>query len=176
MTRNDSFDAVGSFCVQKRSISNNNLKKVTQQNIRMSTSNLRQSSLNSSFPVIKTYKQDAMKLLIHRLNSKFRTYFDTLKHHRGSNFPSRSQKSSDTNPPEPSKVTKGPRKLRCSRKSISTLQKAIGYCKDIESSFENLTQNSPNTNRLKRSNDLRMSIQALGAQSSQNGNVLRGFG
>jgi len=49
---------------------------------------------------------------------------------------------------------------------MNTLKKAIGYCKDIENSFEKIN-NSPNANRIQRSNDLRKSIQALGSKSKQ---------
>ncbi|CAI2379514.1 unnamed protein product [Moneuplotes crassus] len=128
-----------------RSMSSKNLKNNDRKNLRRSMSFLRRSI--SPFNGVQTYKQDAIKLICRRFELKIKEYFYLIKEEANRK-----------------KVKKKPRKIsQCTRQSISSLKKAIGYCKDIETSFEKLNNNSPNTNRIKKSNELRRSIQALGA-------------
>ena len=153
-------NSIGSSHLNKASISTKNLNMLEKKkNMRTSMSSLRKSI--SSFTGTHTYKQDAMKLLWRRINFKIKEYFDLLKSNNKSYKPQK-RKNRETWERKSKKLAK------CSRKSISSLKKAIGYCKEIETSFEKLNCNSPNSNRLKRSNDLRRSIQALGDQSKLN--------
>jgi hypothetical protein len=146
--------------LQKRSMSSRNAKVDTKKNMRTSTNTLRRSI--SPFIGVKTYKQDAVKLLTKTLQNKLKSYFEILRttivpKHKFGTFK------------KPEFDHEGRRMIKCSKKSISSLKKAIGYCKDIESSFEQLKNTSPNTSRIKRSDNLRRSIQALG--SKQNNSI-----
>ena len=126
----------------------------------MSTSNLHPQ--NSQLSAVKTYKQDAISFLTHKLTQKYlKSYFETLKSFNPQNS-GRKTKNYQLNDDQ---ITNNIKRLKnCSKKSFSSLKKAIDCYKELENSLEMIQADSPNANRLKRSNDLRRSIQAIGAR------------
>lgn len=147
-------------------MSSKNIKIGAQKNMKTANNSLRRSI--SPFIGVKTYKQDAIKLLTKTLQHKLRGYFELLRttivpQHKFGTFK------------KPEFDNEGRRMIKCSKKSISSLKKAIGYCKDIESSFERIKNTSPNTSRIKRSNELRRSIQALGSKNNNTSIDYRNF-
>ena len=136
---------------QKRSTSTNNLNIGAKKNLQSCRNSMRRST--SPLFEIKTYKQDAIKFLMRRLNMKFKSYFESIK-----------QASNVANFEDIDEFQQRSHRSRCSKKSISEYGKLKSNHNELNISFDMEKNNSPKQYQ-DRVEKIRQSIQNFGNQN-----------